>query len=45
MKNTLLAVTFAAITVFAVGCKPSDENSNAQQLDKVKTERKQIPFR
>jgi chromosome segregation ATPase len=40
MKNTFLVVTFAAITVFAVGCKPAEEQSTAQQLDKVKTETK-----
>jgi len=40
MKNTLLAVTFFAVTAFAVGCKPSDDNSTARQLDKVKTETK-----
>jgi chromosome segregation ATPase len=40
MKNTLLAVTFCAITAFAAGCKPSEDTSTAQQLDKVKTETK-----
>jgi TolA-binding protein len=40
MKNTFLAVTFFAIAAFAVGCKPSDDNSTSQQLDKVKTETK-----
>jgi predicted nucleic acid-binding Zn-ribbon protein len=40
MKNTLLAITFVAVTAFAVGCKPSEESSTAQQLDKVKTETK-----
>jgi ElaB/YqjD/DUF883 family membrane-anchored ribosome-binding protein len=40
MKNRLLAITFFAVTAFAVGCKQSEENSTAQQLDKVKTETK-----
>jgi hypothetical protein len=41
MKNTLLTITFFAVTAFAVGCKQSDDNSTtAQQLDKVKTETK-----
>jgi chromosome segregation ATPase len=40
MKNTLLAITFIAIAACAVGCKPSDDNSTSQQLDKVKTETK-----
>jgi hypothetical protein len=41
VKNTSLAITFLAITAFAVGCKPADENSTPQQqLDKVKTETK-----
>ena len=41
MKNTSVAITFLAITAFAVGCKPADENSTPQQqLDKVKTETK-----
>jgi len=40
MKNTFLVIAFAAITVFAVGCKPAEEQSTAQQLDKVKTETK-----
>lgn len=40
MKNTSLAITFLTITAFAVGCKPADENSTSQQLDKVKSESK-----
>ena len=40
MKNTRLAITFLTIAAFAVGCKPSEENSTSQQLDKVKTESK-----
>ena len=40
MKNTLLAITFLAVTAFAAGCKPAEDNSTAQQLDKVKTETK-----
>jgi hypothetical protein len=39
MKNTLLAITVCAVTVIAVGCKP-EEQTPAQQLDKVKTETK-----
>ena len=37
MKSTLLAMTCFAIAAFAVGCKPSDENSTSQQLERVKT--------
>src|SRR5580692_4370525 len=41
MKNTSLAITFLAITAFAVGCKPAEDNSTSQQqLEKVKTETK-----
>jgi ElaB/YqjD/DUF883 family membrane-anchored ribosome-binding protein len=40
MKNRLLAITVLTVTAFAVGCKPSEENSTSQQLDKVKTETK-----
>ena len=40
MKNTSLAITFLTIAAFAVGCKPSEDNSTAQQLDKVKAETK-----
>jgi hypothetical protein len=40
MKNTWRAITYFAIAAFAVGCKPSEENSTSQQLDKVKTETK-----
>jgi chromosome segregation ATPase len=40
MKNTFLAVTFLAVAAFAAGCKPSEDNSTSQQLDKVKTETK-----
>jgi chromosome segregation ATPase len=42
MKN--IAITFLAITAFAVGCKPSadsDQKTTADQLDKVKTETKE----
>ncbi len=48
MKNTLLPITFLAITAFAVGCKPSAENSadenrkaTSEQFDKVKKETKE----
>ena len=40
MKNTMLAISFCAVTAFAVGCKQSDDSSTSQQLDKVKTETK-----
>jgi len=40
MKNTLLAVAFVAIAAFAVGCKPADEQSTSQQIDKIKIETK-----
>jgi len=40
MKRILLAITCFAIAAFAVGCKPSEENSTSQQLEKVKTETK-----
>ena len=40
MKNAVLAVTFPAVTVFAAGCKPSEDNSAARELDKAKTETK-----
>src|SRR5277367_527475 len=41
MKNRLLAITFAAVTAFAVGCKPAENNNTpAQQMDQVKAETK-----
>ena len=40
MKNTLLAVTVCAVTVIAVGCKPADDQTSAQQLEKLKSETK-----
>jgi ElaB/YqjD/DUF883 family membrane-anchored ribosome-binding protein len=40
MKSTLLAITFVAVTAFAVGCKPSEDRSPAEQLHRVKTESK-----
>jgi uncharacterized protein with FMN-binding domain len=40
MKNTSLAITFLTISAFAVGCKPAEDTSTSQQLDKVKTETK-----
>jgi len=40
MKNRLLAITFLAVAAFAAGCKPSDDNSASNQLDKIKTETK-----
>ena len=48
MKHKTLAITFLAMTAFAVGCKPSAEQSatdtreaTAQQFDKAKTETKE----
>ena len=41
MKNKTLLITFLSVAVFAIGCKPSDEKSTSQQLDKVQTETKQ----
>lgn len=48
MKNTLLTIACLALTAFAVGCKPSAENSadenrktTSEQLDKVKAETKE----
>src|SRR5271154_5191964 len=41
MNNKVLIVTFISVAAFAVGCKPSDEKSAAQQMDKVQTETKQ----
>jgi hypothetical protein len=31
MKNTVLAISCFAIAAFAVGCKPSEDNSTSQQ--------------
>jgi cytochrome c556 len=41
MKNKTLLITFLSVAAFAVGCKPSDDKSAAQQMDKVQTETKQ----
>ncbi len=41
MKNQALFVAVLAVATLAVGCKPSDETSTAQQLDKVQAETKQ----
>ncbi|HZL79177.1 MAG TPA: hypothetical protein VFC17_10000 [Candidatus Limnocylindrales bacterium] len=41
MKNKTLLITFLSVAAFAVGCKPSDDKSAAQQIDKVQTETKQ----
>jgi len=41
MKNKTLLITFLSVAAFAIGCKPSDEKSAAQQMDKVQTETKQ----
>ena len=40
MKNRLLAITFLAVTAFAVGCKPAQDSSTSRQLDKVNAETK-----
>jgi DNA anti-recombination protein RmuC len=36
-----IAISFLAITAFAVGCKPTEQQSNNEQLGKVKTETKE----
>ena len=48
LKRTTLAVTFLALTAFAVGCKPTADRSTtdtrettSQQFDKVKKETKE----
>src|ERR1039458_2563934 len=41
MKNKTLFITFLSVAAFAIGCKPSDEKSTSQQIDKVQTETKQ----
>jgi chromosome segregation ATPase len=48
LKHKHLAITFVAVTAFAVGCKPSADNpatdppqTTAQQFDKVKKETKE----
>src|ERR1039458_6555779 len=41
MKNKTLLITFLSVAAFAIGCKPSDEKSTSQQMDKVQTETKQ----
>ncbi len=45
MKHAKLAIICLAVAVFAVGCKPSDEKSTAEQIDKLndklKTETKE----
>ena len=40
MKSTSLVITFMTIAAFAIGCKPSEDTSTSQQLDKAKTETK-----
>ncbi len=45
MKNTLLAITLVSFTALAMGCKPSDENSQkttSEQLDTIKKETKEV---
>jgi len=41
MKNIKLTLTFLALTAFAVGCKPSEDKSTAQQIEKVAQETKE----
>jgi ElaB/YqjD/DUF883 family membrane-anchored ribosome-binding protein len=41
MKNKILFVTFISVAAFAVGCKPSDDKTAAQQIDKVQNETQQ----
>ena len=38
MKHKHLVITYLSVSAFAVGCKPSEEKSTSQQLEKVKTE-------
>jgi DNA anti-recombination protein RmuC len=40
MKRKHIAISFLAITAFAVGCKPTEQQSTNEQLGKVKTETK-----
>ena len=40
IENTFLVIAVAAVTVFAAGCKPAEEPTTVQQLDKVKIETK-----
>jgi predicted nucleic acid-binding Zn-ribbon protein len=42
MKNKILVITALCVAAFAPGCKPADEKSTTQQLDKVQTETKQV---
>jgi thioredoxin-related protein len=41
MKHKTLVITLLTVAVFAVACKPSEEKSTQQQLDKVKQETKE----
>ena len=41
MKHTKLVIMSLAVAAFAVGCKPSDEKSTADQIDKLKSETKE----
>ncbi len=40
MKNKTLAITFLSLAAFAVGC--NKEQTTSQQLDKIKTETKEV---
>jgi hypothetical protein len=41
LKQKTFFLICLAVAAFAVGCKPSNERSTAEQLDKLKTETKQ----
>ena len=41
MKHKKLVISLLTVAAFAVACKPSEEKSTQQQLDKVKTETKE----
>jgi chromosome segregation ATPase len=38
MKHKHLVITFLSVAAFTTGCKPSEEKSTSQQLEKVKSE-------
>ena len=41
MKHTKLTITFLALTAFAVGCKPAEEKSTNQHIEKVAQQTKE----
>jgi ElaB/YqjD/DUF883 family membrane-anchored ribosome-binding protein len=40
MNNKSFVIIFLSVAVFAIGCKPSEKESNSQQLDQVKADTK-----